>query len=156
MSRGRRRRRSRASGRLLLVISIVVTEFYLPNYFTRICFLFLLGSLWVAFGMPTTCDVQNKSAWGQCGNNCRGMLRACWIREHKRQKRAAILAWFGIRARAPIRWEGRLRGAEGSLSSPPVEAFTEPRVGRDAYDKAILILTALSVVGTFLPVLLRR
>jgi hypothetical protein len=152
---GRRRRKGGADA--LLVIAAGVGLIALPNDLTRVCFVVLLIFFWVAVFMPTTCDVAKKSGIGSCGNNCRGYLRACWIRDHKRQKRRAILSWFGIRIGPTKVWHREMPAQSAAYPmGSPWEVTVVPRLGRDAYDKAILALTAAGVVGTFLGLVVAR
>ena len=147
-----KRRPFRDAG-LLVAIAVGVCLFYLPNWFTRICFILFLIAVWVGLVKRTICDVKNKSSPGYCGNDARGVLRACHLKEHKRRKRRIILGWFGIRSRGKrqSRWKDAAYTPGEHLilqqGPPPIRVSVE----RDGFDKLTLVVSLASLVGTFLP-----
>jgi hypothetical protein len=161
------RRRARKDALLPAVFVLGVVLYVLPNWLARISLLIFLIALWLGFFKKTTCDVKNFSAPGYCHKDCNGILRACSLTSHKREKRATILAWLGIRSRSPRRWERRdPRRPYGQVEAlyTPGEALLQPGIDvplrvsleRDGIDRAIFFMTILSTAGTVLPVLLSR
>jgi hypothetical protein len=161
------RRRARKDALLPALFVLGIVLYVLPNWLSRISLLAFLTALWLGFFKKTTCDVKNFSAPGYCHRDCHGILRACSLSSHKREKRATILAWLGIRSRSPRRWERRdPRAPYGSVEAlyTPGEALLQPGIDvplrvsleRDGFDRAIFFMTILSTAGTVLPVLLGR
>lgn len=145
-SRGQSQRRLKAN-LTILVVAVVIVLLGVHNWPARVFLAFLFFMGWVAFAMPTVCDVQNMSNNYPCSNNCYGVLRACQVRRHKRIKRAFVLSWLGIRTKsfyvAQRLAPSTLRQQYHPLPQP-VDGGNV-RLGRDLYDKTILGLT---LVGT--------
>ena len=102
------RRRARKDDLLPALFVLGVVLYVLPNWLSRISLLAFLIALWLGFFKKTTCDVKNFSAPGYCHRDCRGILRACSLSSHKREKKSDN---FGL-ARHPV-----VVAQEGSVAS---------------------------------------
>lgn len=54
---------------------------------------------WSLFRMPTTCGVANRNSARGCSNNVKGLLRACWLADHRARKQK--LLWARLLGRSP-------------------------------------------------------
>jgi hypothetical protein len=107
----------------------------------------LLVNVWLAFVRKTPCDVENKSGRGACGNDARGALRACYRSEHKRAKRDALFALFGLDnpgRRWRIMWS-RDRSPGGRRS--PLPTSVPPKVTRPLHDALVLVATVVGSIA---------
>jgi hypothetical protein len=107
----------------------------------------LLVIVWLAFFRRTPCDVENKNGRGACGNDARGALRACYRSEHKRAKRDALFALFGLEnpgRRWRIMWS-RDRSPGGRRS--PLPTSVPPRVTRPLQDAVVLVATVAGSIA---------
>jgi hypothetical protein len=141
----------------ILVVAAAVVLLYVPGLAVGgieprkgwpalfLAFLFFMG--WVAFAMPTVCDVQNLSNNYPCSNNCYGVLRACQLRRHKQIKRAFILSWFGIQTKSFYTAQRLVPSTPRQQYRPtPQPVGGNARLGRDLYDKTIFGLTLVSTL----------
>lgn len=108
--------------------------------------------LWLAFFKKTVCDVQLKGRRDGCGNDAFGHLRACRRADHKRAKRDALFALFGLTnpTRAwRIMWARS--GSSYGRVSPTVEPV-EPRITRPWHDGTILVATVAGSIAAVVQV----
>jgi len=145
----RRRRRSTVGGPSFVGVVILVLSliFISQRGWPALAALWILALLlWLAFFMKTQCDVETERGEG-CGNGARGRLRACHLAKHKRAKRDALWAMFGLRnpeRRYRIMWAEQ-HSAYGRVS-PQLEKPPEPKITRPVYDGTMLGATVLSAI----------
>lgn len=109
MSKAARRRRSRSASQmgswLAPLLAIAVLGYLWVGPFTPVAI--AVGGaavmLWLLFAAPVTCGASGRE--GRCRNNATGLLRGCWIRQHRWQK----LKTIGIRPT----WQKLNRGLWG-------------------------------------------
>jgi hypothetical protein len=108
---------------------------------------------WISFAMRTYCDVQNRTDGRPCGNTVYGRLRAC--RLHKRQKRDALWALFGLinpAQRWRITW-AREDSPHAYVTPSPTN--TRSQVINPLYEQVLLITAVVSCVFTVLAVVVQ-
>jgi hypothetical protein len=143
--RSRRRRKSSVIPAIPLIVAVITYA----NYGNALAIWMGIGVaiiMWMAFVMPTYCDVQNKTDGEGCGNPVRGKLRAC--RLHKRQKHDALWAMFRLRnpaQRYRVMW-ARASSRHPNVTPSPADAT--PRVLNPLYDGAMLVATVIGSIAT--------
>jgi hypothetical protein len=146
---GRRRRKGQSELDLVAFGSLAFLA-YRGAWIAMSAGFVLLVIVWLAFVRRTPCDVENKSGRGACGNDARGALRACYRSEHKRAKRDALFALFGLDnpgRRWRIMWS-RDRSPGGRSSPPP--STVPSKVTRPLQDALMLVATVAGSIATII------
>lgn|GEM_PF-4401906 len=149
---------SRKSVRRAILVIVAIAGVVLAGRENRFATAFLLLFIvlcWYAFFKKSVCDVEGRNGRG-CGKSARGRLLACDLPLHKRIKRDALFAAFGVQnpgKRFRIKWADP--GESYGRISPTVTA-TPAQVTNNAYNVTMLLATVASalaaVAALFLPI----